>query len=162
MWSPVRPIALVERLGRVELVDTKEWTTAWRATIDGFAVLAMAFGEDTALVAAAVDGDRGDPAHLVCLHLADGRELWKSAIPSKHSVPAVAWVAERAEWVIWQFDVERRLDALVRMTPEGAIVERHSLDVSGDAAFAGHGRWLVTSDSDVIDTATFARHVLLR
>lgn len=156
-WSPRRPVALVERTGRVELVDTKEWATAWRATIDGFAVLAMAFGEDTALGAPAVDGDRRHPAHLVCLDLADGREVWKSVIPTAHSVPAIAWVAERAEWVVWEFDVERRGDALVRMTPDGEIVERRSLDRSGDAAFAGQGRWLVTSDSEVIDTATFAR-----
>ena len=83
-------------------------------------------------------------------------------IPAEHSVPAIAWVAERVEWVVWEFDVERRRDALVRMTPQGQIIERRSLERSGDATFAGQGRWLVTSDLDVIDTATFARHSLRR
>lgn len=160
--EPVRAVALVERAGRVELVDTKEWATAWRAKVDGFAVLSMAFGEETALVAPAVDLDRRDRAALVCLDAGDGHQLWKSAISPNHSVPALAWVAERSEWVVWEFDVERKADALVRLTRDGDLVDRLPLDALGDAAFAGGGRWLVGSDSRVIDTATFVSHDLPR
>lgn len=161
-WSSTRPVALVERTGRVELVQTRTWAASWRATIDGFGVLAMAFGDDTALVAPAVDGDRRDPAYLVCLDVADGRELWKSAIRADHSVPALAWVAERSEWVVWEFDVVGKGDALVRLTRDGQSVDRYPLDGLRDAVFAGEGRWLVSSDLNVLDTASYARYRIPR
>jgi hypothetical protein len=160
-WSPFRPVALVERTGRVELVDTATWAAYWRAPIDGFAVLAMAFGDDRALVAPAIDFDRRDSADLVCLDLA-GRELWKARIAAGHSAPALAWMSERSEWMVWEFDVERRSDALVRLTRDGGIIDRRPIEGLGDAAFAGDGRWLVTSESEVFDTATFARRRLRR
>ena len=149
-------VGLGADFGHALLLDTAEWSIAWKVPVEGFALLSAAAAPGAFAVADVADvfDERGGgpPSSVSALNL-DGEVLWRWEAPRATNCPALAWDADAAEWVGVLNQVEnRRPDTLVRWSPDGELLAEHPLALHDEYKFLPSGRHLVTDDGVVRET----------
>ena len=135
---------------QVALLENAGWKRTWKAPVDGFALLDVAFAVNGLLAA-----DSGDIGQVYAFGL-DGREQWRRQLPNEMLCWSLGWDERSDEWVGLAHNVNRSTpDLLLRWARDGRHLSAISLASVTAAAFTPDGRTLVT-ENHVVDALTGA------
>jgi outer membrane protein assembly factor BamB len=140
---------------QLAVVDTRDWTRVWKASVDGFAVVGVAFAPDGLLASDAADVDQGHLSQVYAFGL-DGKEKWRHRLSVEMSCWALAWNEASDEWVGLAHNYNRSTpDVLLRWARDGGELAAIPLASVTAAAFVPGGGRLVTGER-VVDARTGA------
>lgn len=139
-------IALAVRKGLVCLCELPGWDEEWRQPVESFAVLDAAIASGGVVISEA-----GGP--VSCFDLT-GLPLWRwTPEPGSHAV-GVSSNAATSGWLALVWSYQRGQGTLVTLNGDGQQTNQIPVGPTWGAAFLAHGRFLVTLDGTVCDTAT--------
>ena len=146
-------LAAVGWYQQLAVLDTRDWTRVWKAPVEGFAVLSVAFAPDGLLASDAADVDQGHVFQVYAFGL-DGKEQWRHRLPIEMSCWALGWDEAADEWVGLAHNYNRSTpDLLLRWARDGRELAAIPLASVTAAAFVPGGRTLVTGEH-VVDART--------
>lgn len=148
--SPNQDLAVAWDDGGASMVSLGPWTVGRRLPLDGWDLLAVAFGSELVLVSTMADAE----SSAVYLLDATGALVWKRVLPSGCSAPRLGFDVGTSEWLAVVHDSEQRApDRLVRLSADGSVRRSVEIGSAADYAFVRRGQLLV-SPADALDTAT--------
>jgi len=152
--SSIGPFGAVGETSRFAIVDSANWKVRWRVPIAGFAILAVAFSEDSVVFSDTVSSDRPAPSTVVSYSIS-GSQQWVYATRPGCNVPWLGRVERTGDWLGIEQDTYASDHAeLLRVDTRGRVVMRVPVRAGLSFGFALGGRLLVASNGTVSDPAT--------